>query len=157
MKKGITEINVYEQERWNNIVKSISNYDVFYLNEYVKAFMREEEKNGIPILLYYENNDERAINVVFKRDIATDDKFKNKIRENSYFDLISPYGYGGFLGNIVDYSSLNEEYNQYCLQNGYICEFVRFELLEDYHKYYDGEIESRTHSVVRSLDLPIDD
>ena len=157
MKKGITEINVHEQERWNNTVKSISNYDVFYLNEYVLAFMREEEKNGIPILLYYENNDERAINVVFKRDIAKDDKFKNKIKENSYFDLISPYGYGGFLGNIVDYSSLNEEYNHYCLQNGYICEFVRFELLEDYYKYYDGEIESRTHNVVRSLDLPIDD
>ena len=78
MKKGITEINVYEQERWNNIVKSISNYDVFYLNEYVKAFMREEEKNGIPILLYYENNDERAINVVFKRDIATDGKYTIK-------------------------------------------------------------------------------
>ena len=29
--------------------------------------------------------------------------------------------------------------------------------MEDYHKYYDGEIESRTHNVVRSLDLPIDD
>ena len=81
MQRGITEINVCERERWNNIVKSISNYDVFYLNEYVIAFMSEEEKNGIPILLYYENNDERAITVVFKRDIAKDDKFKNKITE----------------------------------------------------------------------------
>ena len=31
----ITEILVSDRERWNQIVRSIKGYDVFYLNEYV--------------------------------------------------------------------------------------------------------------------------
>ncbi|MDD6400229.1 MAG: GNAT family N-acetyltransferase [Lachnospiraceae bacterium] len=153
----ITEVSVDEKEKWNSIVRSFSNYDVFYLNEYVTAFMNEEEKNGLPILLYYENESERAINVVFKRDISNDEKLLGRIEKDTYFDLISPYGYGGFWGHIEDYRALNEEYNFYCLNNGYVCEFVRFELFEEYRKYYDGYTETRTHNVVRNLDISMDD
>ena len=42
-------------------------------------------------------------------------------------------------------------------KNCYICEFVRFELFTDYYKHYDGEIETRTHNVVRSLEMPLDE
>ena len=43
------------------------------------------------------------------------------------------------------------------VKNHYICEFVRFELFTDYYKYYDGEVETRTHNVVRSLDMPFEE
>ena len=67
------QIHVEEGERWNSCVRSFQNYDVFYLHEYVLAFMNENEKNGVPVLLYYENGADRAINVVFKRDVALDE------------------------------------------------------------------------------------
>ncbi len=153
----IYEISVCDREKWNNIVKTFPNYDVFYLNEYATAFMNENKSNGVPILLLYENGEERAINVVFKRDVADDNKFIGKVEKRKYYDLISPYGYGGFLGNIVDYDALNSTYNSYCIDHGYVCEFVRFELFTDYHRYYDGEVESRTHNVVRSLDISLED
>nr|WP_307999864.1 GNAT family N-acetyltransferase [uncultured Merdimonas sp.] len=153
----IVEIAVSDKEQWNQMVKSIKGYDVFYLNEYVSAFMHEDESNGIPVLLYYENGNDRAVNVVFKRDIAKDDKFAGKIEGDIYFDLITPYGYGGFLGTIMDYDSLNKAYNKYCVDNNYICEFVRFELFSDYCQHYSGEVESRTHNVVRNLESPIDE
>lgn len=153
----LEEIAVGEKERWNSIVYSFPNYDVFYLNEYVTAFMQEDEKNGIPILLYYHYNSDRAVNVVFKRDIASDEKLKGKLPKGKYYDLISPYGYGGFLGMISDFDSLNQIYNEYCRENGYICEFVRFELLSDYFQHYDGEVESRTHNVVRDLQPSLDE
>lgn len=154
---NIVEIEVEDKKHWNEIVKSFYNYDVFYLNEYVTAFMQEDIKNGIPILLYFENGKDRAINVVFKRDISYDSKLKGKIETNQYYDLISPYGYGGFWGDISDYETLNKSYNKYCKENHYICEFVRFELCSEYRKHYDGEIETRAHNVVRSLDLPLDE
>lgn len=153
----IVEIHVSDKERWNTTVKSIKGYDVFYLNEYVDAFMREDESNGVPVLLFYENGDDRAINVVFKRDISTDRFFNGKLTFDTYFDLITPYGYGGFLGEISDYASLNETYNQYCMDNRYVCEFVRFELFSDYYRYYDGETETRTHNVVRNLEISMDE
>lgn len=39
----------------------------------------------------------------------------------------------------------------------FICEFVRFELFSEYAQYYPGHVESRTHNVVRKLDIPLED
>ena len=153
----IDEIQVSEKERWNNIVKSIKCYDVFYLNEYVDAFMREDESNGVPVLLYYVNGGDRAINVVFKRDVSKDRYFVGELETDTYFDLITSYGYGGFLGEISDYDTLNNMYIQYCIDNRYVCEFVRFELFSDYYQHYTGETESRTHNVVRNLESSMDE
>lgn len=153
----IVQIHVNEKERWNQIVRSFADYDVFYLHEYVLAFMNENRKNGEPVLLLYENGQDRAMNVVFRRDVAMDEKLQGKIAEGIYFDLVSPYGYGGFWGNISDYEILNRTYNEFCVSHHYICEFVRFELFSDYHKHYDGETETRTHNVVRSLEMPLDE
>lgn len=105
---SITEIPVSDRERWNRIVKALKNYDVFYLNEYVDAFMHEDESNGVPVLLCYENGNDSAINVVFKRDVSKDHKFNGKLQSDTYFDLTTPYGYGGFMGNVSDYDALND-------------------------------------------------
>lgn len=153
----IKEYNIDNQKEWDNIVQSFPNYDIFYLSGYSKAFMKEAPKNGIPVLLLYENGEDRAINVVLRRDVALDKKFTGKIKPGQYFDLITPYGYGGFWGSISNWDKLNQTYNTYCKKNHYICEFVRFELFTDYYKYYDGEVETRTHNVVRSLDMPFEE
>lgn len=153
----IKEISIDNQMEWDRIVTSFSDYDVFYLSGYSKAFMKEAPKNGMPILLLYENNEDRAINVVFKRDVAQDEKLAGKIREGQYFDLITPYGYGGFWGSVSDWDKLNQVYTDYCTRNYYVCEFVRFELFSEYHKYYDGEVETRTHNVVRSLEMSLNE
>ncbi len=121
---NITEIKFCETEKWNNIVKTFDNYDVYYLNEYVKAF--KINGDGEPILIYFENNTTKAINVVMKRDIAKSIHFKDIIKENMYFDLTTPYGYGGFLVDGDDIENLSKVYSEFCYHNNYICEFVRF-------------------------------
>jgi len=153
----IVEYSIEDQSTWDNVVRSFPDYDVFYLSGYSKAFMRESPKNGTPILLLYEDGDERAINVVLRRDVALDEKLTSKIDKGKYFDLITPYGYGGFWGNVSDWNKLNYIYREYCLGKHYICEFVRFELFTNYHEHYDGEVETRTHNVVRSLEMPLDE
>lgn len=153
----IREISIESQEEWDSTVRSFADYEVFYLSGYSKAFMREAPKNGRPILLLYEYGEDRAINVVFRRDVALDGKLAGKLEEGKFFDLITPYGYGGFWGEVSDWDALNHEYNAYCIENHYICEFVRFELFSDYCRHYDGEVESRTHNVVRNLELSVAD
>ena len=153
----LIQIHVEDGERWDQCVRSFYNYDVFYLREYVLAFMNENPKNGIPLLLYYENGNDRAMNVVFRRDVAFDEKLKGQIPSEKFYDLSSPYGYGGFLGVITDYEALNDAYNRFCFSQRYICEFVRFELFSDYYKHYDGEVETRTHNVIRNLEMPLDE
>ena len=153
----ITEFGIEDQKKWDEVVRSFPDYDVFYLSNYSRAFMMESPKNGVPVLLLYEDGDDRAINVVLRRDVAQDGKLSGKLEEGRYFDLITPYGYGGFWGSVSDWDKLNKTYTEYCVSRHYVCEFVRFELFTDYHRHYDGEVETRTHNVVRSLDMPIDE
>ena len=98
----ITLYDLSRQEEWDRIVKSFSDYEVFYLSGYSRAFREENARNGDPLLLYYENGPDRAVSVILRRDIALDENLKGKIPEGRYFDLITPYGYGGFFGNVSD-------------------------------------------------------
>lgn len=110
---------------WDNAVRSFSNYDVYYLSRYAKSF--EIHGDGKPMLFYYEGDSIRAINAVMFRDISADKNFVGKIEEGRYFDLITPYGYGGWLiEGSGDRSKLFEAYEQYCKNHGVISEFVRF-------------------------------
>ena len=154
---SIVEYQIDDRIRWNSVVRSFSDYEAFYLAEYSTAFMEENSKNGEPLLLLYENGNDRAINVVFRRDIALDEKLKGRIDTGKYYDLITPYGYGGFWGSVSNWEELNQAYTEYCLDHHYVCEFVRFELFSDYPHHYGGIVESRTHNVVRSLDMPLED
>ena len=142
----ISEIQIDEQSRWDQAVRSFPEYDVFYLSGYSKAFMRENPVNGIPVLLLYEDGNDRAIHVVLKRDVSLEAGLTGKIPAGKHFDLITPYGYGGFLGSVSDWEKLNRTYREYCTDNGYVCEFVRFELFSDYSAHYSGAAETRTHT-----------
>ena len=122
MSLEIIEIN--EVEKWDNIVKSFKDYDVYYLNGYVSAFKLHGD--GEPLLIYFNNNITRAINVVIKRDISQCEEFKNIISENTYFDFSTPYGYGGFIVEGSDIEQINNEYSEYCIKNNIICEVVRY-------------------------------
>ncbi|MCK9471966.1 MAG: GNAT family N-acetyltransferase [Bacilli bacterium] len=112
--------------KWNKIVKSFKDHDVYYLAEYSKAF--QIHGDGDPILFYFDNGKIRAINVVMKRDIALDTNFKNKIPIDTYFDIITPYGYGGWIieGVKENYCDIFQSYEQYYSKNSIVCEFVRF-------------------------------
>lgn len=152
---AIQEIHIDNREQWDSAVKEVPQYDVFYLSSYLKAF--QLQGSGEPILIIYSDGMDYAVNAVFKRDVAKDKHFSGVIAENKFFDISTPYGYGGFIGNIADTDKLNSEWKQYCIDHGYICEFVRFELFGGYRNYYGGETITCTHNVVRSLEMPLDE
>lgn len=126
--RNLSIISMSEEEKWDEIVKGFKDYDVYYLSGYTKAFAIHGD--GEPALFYYESKDFKAMNVVMIRDIASDVKFAGKLPNNTYFDMTTPYGYGGFLleGKVTKNSlqKLNEEYNLKCQEKGIITEFVRF-------------------------------
>lgn len=151
----ISTITIDESGKWDAVVKSFKNYDVNYLSQYAKAFAENGE--GCPLLIYFENDASKAMNVVMKRDISLNENFKGKLQRNEWFDLSTPYGYGGFWLEGEDFNTLDEEYELYCKNNGFISEFVRFHLFGEYRDIFNGIVESHTNNVVRSLDLDIDE
>lgn len=113
-----------QNEEWDAIVSTFKEYDVYWLSGYVKAF--KIHGDGEPLLFYYEKKAVRGINVVMKRDIAHDLHFVGKIEENKYFDFATPYGYGGWIIEGDEAAELFDEYENWCMTNNIISEFVRF-------------------------------
>ena len=78
-------VDLKESSQWDEIVKSFSEYDVYYLSGYVKAFYIHGD--GDPFLLYYEGNGLKAIYAYMRRPTAIE----------GVYDSVTPYGYGGVL------------------------------------------------------------
>ena len=122
-----------QPEQWDTIVRSFKEYDVYWLSGYVKAFLIHGD--GEPLLFYYEGFDTRGINVVMKRDVAKDGRFKGLIQEGQYYDFATPYGYGGWIieGNNIE--KLFDTYLDCINKNRIISEFVRFHPIVKNHIY----------------------
>ena len=78
-------VDIADAKQWDEIVMSFAEYDVYYLSGYVKAF--QIHGDGIPQLLFYDENGLRAIYVYMKRYTSIE----------GIYDSITPYGYGGVL------------------------------------------------------------
>ncbi|WP_240377985.1 lipid II:glycine glycyltransferase FemX [Bacillus piscicola] len=124
----LSVMSLNESEKWDDIVNKFTNYDVYYLSDYTRAF--EIHGDGKPLLFYFEDSNIKAINVVMLRDIGKDSNFFGRIDLNSHFDVSTPYGYGGFIiegePSNSSLAKLDSEYREYCVNNNIVSEFVRF-------------------------------
>lgn len=148
----LTVYTLADGETWDALVRSFQNYDVYYLSGYVKAFQLHGD--GDPLLFYYEGDSIRGINVVMKRDIALDPHFTGQLPMGKYFDLATPYGYGGWLieggGNK---SSLFAAHEKWCQNNAIISEFVRFHPVLGNTVFHDGTYETVQLGGAVTIDL----
>ena len=120
----LTVYGLEQAEQWDGVVRSFKEYDIYWLSGYVKAFQMHGD--GDPLLFFYEDNGIRGINVVMKRDVAKDEKFKEMIEEGRYFDFATPYGYGGWIIEGEEIEGLFNAYESWLEKNEIISEFVRF-------------------------------
>ena len=123
------------EKKWLDIVDQFDDHDVYHLPQYAKTF--QINGDGEPLLFYFQSENTKAINVVMKRHIAGDERFSHCDGKDIMSDIITPYGYGGFLiEGERDYKTigrLNEEYTTYCAKKGIVSEFVRFHPLLQNH------------------------
>lgn len=86
--------------------------------------------------------------VAMKSDIASFQKFHNSLDKGKYFDLETPYGYGGPLTDNEHISDNSQklflsELTEYCINVGIISQFVRFHPLLANHNLVPAAIETR--------------
>ncbi len=125
-----------QSSQWDAIVYSFIDYDVYWLSGYVKAF--KIHGDGEPLLLYYNAGNTRGINVIMKRDVSEDERFTGFIGADEYYDITTVYGYGGWIIEGDKKDDLFKSYRLWMLQNGIICEFVRFHPMIRNHLYADA-------------------
>ncbi len=130
---------------WNQYVKSFSNWDVYYLCEYAISLMLHGD--GVPLLICYEDAASRMCYVVMKRDISDDVRFVENIEKGKYFDLETPYGYGGPLVDgafpVHSQQAFLDELLEYCASEHIVSQFIRFHPLLHNHEEFSMVIENR--------------
>ncbi len=121
-------IDITQANEWDDIVRSFAEYDIYYLSGYVYGFRIHGD--GEPVLLYYKDGEFAAMCVYIKREICSCSDLHNAQFAQGYFDLITPYGYGGFIfSSLPTCDQLNRfksEYIKYLQQHHIVSEFVRY-------------------------------
>lgn len=99
--------------------------DIYFEENYGK--MSEKLEDGVCEVFDFKCSYGLIRHMFIKRDVPF------KINNKTYYDLITPYGYGGpiiiehkpgFKNNLID--EFNKSFKQYCESNNIICEFIRF-------------------------------
>ena len=147
----LTVYTAGQTEQWDAIVRSFKDYDVYWLNGYVKAF--QIHGDGEPLLIYCEVESARGINVVMKRDVYNDARFKDRIPQGRYFDFSTPYGYGGWLIEGTNTEPLFQCYENWARENGIISEFARFHPMIKNHALCAGSYEVVRLGEIVHMDL----
>lgn len=126
--------------------KLSENIDLYFDKNYGKLY--EKADCGTQEIFVYEDENGKITNQFLKREI------KDKIEGKVYFDLITPYGYGGpIIENLLKdkdklLQNYEKDFSNYCLQNNIVSEFVRFHPIiknyEDFEKMYNAKYMRKT-------------
>ena len=137
-------LTTHDKETWHNLLNRIQTQDVNYLPEYLATYEEETGRDsylhfgGQGLLYVYGDDNNFIVYAFFKRKIA-DLGLKHEVA-NDWYDIVSPYGYGGPLANIED-PSLKEElwqsffcsFDTFCSTNKIISEFTRLNPIFENH------------------------
>ena len=97
--------------------------DLMFSKEYANLYLKDGEE---VFEFKYKEGNKIFRTLSIKRPIK---KVGNEIINEKYFDLESPYGYGGYLLNSEDEKFIKKafnEYKTYCQEENIVAEFIRF-------------------------------
>ena len=105
--------------------------DIYYKKEYASIYVNKTLGQELFDFKYIEGEN-YFINLAVKRPI---DKIKNKSVKDIWYDLETPYGYGGYYTNTDDEKFIETALNLYmqrCKEEKIIAEFIRFHPFNDF-------------------------
>ena len=111
---------------WNSIVDSFPESDIYYRCEYTASLLPGNKRG---VLLLFNGSESRICMPVIISDIADDPKFRGLIPNGFFFDMETPYGYGGPLFDGYcknDLLTFREELSEWCKHERIVSLFIRF-------------------------------
>jgi hypothetical protein len=129
-------VSVREHVRWQKILDVFKISDIYYTAQYFLSAVKLDP--GEPLLFYYVD-DEGEVAYPF---------IKRLIKENgpSYFDITTPFGYGGPLLKIKGNSTklienFRKAFMEYCTEEKIIAEFIRFHPLNGNASFFENHMK----------------
>jgi len=112
--------------------------DIYYQTDYAQLYA---DKNASVFTFKYCDGDSVFSNVAIKRPIT---HIGSKKCADIYYDLETPYGYGGIYTNTDNYNFIEQAYSAYktqCLKEKIIAEFTRFHPFNDFSQKHSNRFD----------------
>lgn len=141
-----------EKIKWYEIWKQSEEKDVFLNPEYAILYNKCDEVAKCAIL---QTENTTIIYSFIQRKISTLNS------EIDYYDIITPYGYGGAQYSGEKSEKIEDEFNkkfeEWCRENNIVSEFIRFTLFAENLIKYNGLIEENNLNIVCNLEKEEED
>ena len=133
--------------------------DIYFESNYGKLY--EKVENGVAEKFEYEDENGKISNQFIIREIPL------KIDENKYYDIVTPYGYGGPVIENVKKNKKEEllenyekKFTEYCKEHNIVSEFVRFHPIvnnaNDFKEMYKAQCIRKTLGTnLKDFDDPV--
>ena len=101
------------------------------------------------------NNSELEIFTILKGDdVFIYPYFKLKFKQNSYFDIISPYGYAGPFCTNIEFLRVSENlFLNYIRDSGCITEFIRYHYKTEKNLFFSSHVDNIFNRQIVLIDL----
>jgi hypothetical protein len=141
---------------WNTVLDEFNESDIYFKYEYFDLYKKHYDMDFEAI--FWENDYIKIFWPHLIRDISKLDKFK----DFNFYDLITPYGYGGPLVNLKvnnqikaleSTKSFFEEYKEHVIRNNFVCEFIRFHPILKNWEMFDNVFKIEYLNDVIIIDL----
>lgn len=146
-------LNSSDFEEWRELCDSITGNDIFFYPNYAQVYEFNNEGEAC-CFVYKKDKHDFILYPFLKRRIKQIKIFKEIPEE--YYDIASPYGYGGFLRSRNCSIGIAEFYNKFqkfCLDNKIVSEFIRFHPWLNTEEGCSGLLDLRGHNKVVAINV----
>lgn len=129
-------ISIQEHSRWQKILDILQISDIYYTSQYFLGALKLDP--GEALLFYYKDEDGEVAYPFIKRQISDE--------EIPYFDVTTPFGYGGpILKTVKNQTNLAANFRkafvEYCRNEKVISEYIRFHPLKENAKSFKSHLK----------------
>ncbi|MEF3302286.1 lipid II:glycine glycyltransferase FemX [Paenibacillus sp. GYB003] len=138
---SIEILKATDNEAWDRYIHLFPDADIYFTSGYCQIY--EENGEGLARMFVYSDQDGVVCYPFLLRRINDLPVIRALGLEKDYFDISTPYGYGGPLSSVMDpavrkriFSHFSDAFGEYCRDNNIIAEFVRFHpIIKNYNDY----------------------
>lgn len=129
-------VAIQDHMRWQKILDFFQISDIYYTSQYFLSAMKLDP--GESLMFYYTDEEGEVVYPFIKRKIENGDP--------AYFDITTPFGYGGPLLKIKNdaaklAANFLGEFSAFCEQEKIIAEFIRFHPLKENALFFENHVK----------------
>ena len=141
-------VSIQEHIKWQEILDALDIQDIYYTTQYFLSALKLDP--GEACLFYFQCADGEVAYPFIKRKVNED--------APRYFDIATPFGYGGPILNVQSdsaalVSKFREEFIRFCKKEHIIAEFIRFHPSKRNAESFKGYLQLLPLYDTYSLDL----